>query len=199
MGINHYFSWSSFEGVQLILASITMVIVSILYMWISIIDIKYKEIKAWKILIAVSINFLLPIVYLLSYGAQCMVKFLIFSFIVWFILSFLTGRFNTETVFGQADIDIFISQTIISISIILWAINVFEPIVRPFIILSFLDSIFKAYLVGLVGLLLFWSIKFINSKILKRVELDSEDYRKVPILPSFIPVVILNMYVILAL
>lgn len=194
--MHNFYSWSSFTTPQIIFALVTILIIVGFHIWITVIDFKYKSIKYWKILLTVMINFIAPIPYCLVYGSGCLILPLVIGFIIWFVFSVIQSFINKETIIGQADIDILISQVILSGCMCFWFFEKLKSEIALIITMTMIKDLLTALLIGMIIMLIIWAFKAIYNKISKKEFVDSKN---IPNLLSFIPAVILNLLVMMAL
>ena len=205
----HYFSWGNFNNIRLYVSLAVILICISLYLFIIVLDFKYKEMEFSKILLAGSCNIILPFIPIAIWGCKCMVFILPGAAIAWIILLILNLKFNKETIVGRADIDILGLQIILLIAICIWVMIKIKSQVNILILLTMLQTASSSLFIGLTSLIIFWIIKILleNIKLNKGIDKTSnkritfrksiKNNKKVPSLVAFLPLIIVNLYVIL--
>lgn len=89
-----------------IVISIAMIIIIGTFSWVSIIDIKDKEISFWKLLITGGSLITMPIIASFYCGCPYLKFYLLGAIPIWFLLLFINIKFNNSKIIGKGDIDV---------------------------------------------------------------------------------------------
>lgn len=194
-------SWYGIEGSRYYLSVFAMLLSHIYYFVIIGIDFKYKEMEYWRILLACGINIVTAsVVYgVFNSWSEALVVGLC-SIGAFVVLSFLNGLLNKERVVGQADVDVFLCQAILTGVIILKITQTFtDGLAIQINAIYVLQVITTCIFVGLLATVVIWIfvIMFDKFKNKKSFKTSVHDNRSVPTLIAFIPWIYANMYIIL--
>lgn len=194
-------SWEGFGTARLWVSLAVIGAVLLPYVILVVIDFKYKEMEYWKILIASSINivvFHIACSVLVDWTIG-IIHFLIVA-IVFLSLSYLNGVINKEKVVGQADVDVFISQALLSISFLMILRDYFEPGTPYFLnMIYFVQTVMSSIFIGLLITVAIWIIVIIIQKFRRGIGIKDAviENRNVPTLIAFLGWITVNMFVIL--
>lgn len=100
---NEYFNFTSLLGIVSIIIGLIMLG---LLLWVSILDIKYKKVAFWKLLIAGFAIIMEPTLFHLTHSNWSLSFYLLGSIILFAFIIFLNLMFNNQKFVGKADIDI---------------------------------------------------------------------------------------------
>lgn len=167
------------------------------YLYVIYLDYKHREIVYYKVLAATLNNMIVISVCVVLETGWKVSLFALAAIPVFIGLSVLNGFKNRETVVGQADVDVFICQTLIS-SIPVFAFfneegrGAFYAAMNASIVLQYvLTAIFLGLAVTVVIWFIFVTIKKLVTKkgFIETVKAN----RNVPTLVAFVPWVVLNI------
>lgn len=194
-------SWEGFGSVRLWLSLAAVAIVMIPYIVLVITDFKYKEMEYWKILITCVINIaFFYIAYAILVDWEMAIIHSLAVWIAFIVLSYLNGLINKETVVGQADVDVFISQALLTGSFLLLIKDHIEPgPAYMFISLYFVQAVMTSILVGLVITLAAWIVTVVLHIAIRKEGFKKafKENRSVPTLIAFLGWIFVNMYAVL--
>lgn len=176
----------------------SMVIIAGLIIWVSIIDIKYKEIEFWKLLIVGGSTIILPIIESFICGCPWLKFFLIGSLVLWFLLLFLNIKFNDDSIFGRADVDIIsaLLSELIAVTIWMFLKSNGSDVANIAITGLWYNALFYL-LVGAITFIVCFIIFFVIQVIRKKEFIKDLRYRKTSFLPILIPVSVMVPYLIM--
>jgi Flp pilus assembly protein protease CpaA len=194
-----YFSWAEFTKLESIIGIILIAICLIAYLILIVQDIRKQEIDTKFMIITIVANFILPIIFTAKFRCIKISIILGIGLLLWFILFLLDDKFNHETVIGSADIDMFTSQAIITLSEIIWVIIKVNKI-KEIVILYLIQNFFTFLLYGLTPLaLVFLIVKLVEKIKTKKTFKEVMKKHNVPTCIAFLPLIIGNLYIVLAI
>lgn len=193
-------AWSDLPTYRLILQASILLIVAGLYIWLSIYDFKYKEVALWQIILTGGLSFGLTYMLPIIFKRKCL-WFLGIIFIIWPILLYLNGKFNKQTIIGQADIDLFSINILMSIGMLRWVYVGSPKEVAIINILYVSQIILGSIVIGLILCIIVWfTVALIQSIKTKRKIKDIllSEHQYVPAIISMLPFALMNTYLIMA-
>lgn len=203
MGFLQFFNWFELSTPRMVFNIIGLVILLGWTLYTLHLDRKYKEVETWKIYVGTALNYIFPIIafWVFGIGDIKLRLFLTASPLLFLGFDILNAKFNKETKVGQADVSCFLQQLFLSI---ISAIAICQVKFGDFQLVAFwylLSLQFGMIFVGLVYTLIIAIIRTIITKITKkvafRVAFDME--KEVPSMKVFLPLMILNFYILLGM
>lgn len=181
--------------------TLSMLVVLGLLVWISLIDLKRQSVTFWKMLVASGSIIIFPIIISLFYRCDELknIKWnLIYAIPIWFFILYFNIKFNHDRFIGKADVDLF--SAIISVGTMhsVWLFRMLEFDAAIMKVLSFWYKILSYTLLGaLIYLIIF--IPYIIRKMIKDKTTIREMFKqtKVSVIPMFIPVSVMTVFMVL--
>lgn len=174
--------------------TIGLIIIFALIIWVSLIDIKKKEVEFWKLLITSGMIIIIPIISSFFSENHSLKYFLFISLILWVLFLGLNIKFNNDKFIGKADIDILSSIFALLIMCSLYLLYNTDYYVGIQIIhLWYLAFLYLLY-GSLIFLVIIFIYTFIKSLITKQNMLNQLKGSKISMIPVLIPISILIPY-----
>lgn len=179
------------------------------YLWLAIIDFKYKEMWFLQEFSIGFLNITAIIIYSMISGKKTFILPAVIAMIVWFAIVFINGMFNNDEgkdgappKIGAADIDLFSLQFLISAAIVIWTLIFVEAPLNTFLAMEIVNRIFTSLLIGLIFIAVVWVGVVIFKYIFKNKEKNNlriifKENREVPTIVAVIPLVLLNLIIIM--
>lgn len=194
------FNWG-FGSTRTAVQIIAALAVFIPYIYIIALDFKYREMEYWKILIASIINIIVPYIPVAIWGCRNVAKHPVYIIPIFAVLSIINGIINRETVVGKADIDVFISQILISSLFIATTSSSDDRALYMMNASIVMQAIFGSILIGLLITVFIWFVNVLIYKhknkginIIEAININ----REVPTLIAFLPWIALNIYMVMS-
>lgn len=185
--------------IRAIIATIGLITILCLTIWISINDIKTQRIKFWKLFVTGCAIIIFPILTGIFCGCWRMPVYLLLAFPIWFLLLVLNTKFNTNRFVGKADIDILSAVFALMIAYSLWMFRTIDSQIAGAQTTYFWYSSFIYLLFGSIAFVLTMVVVFIiKSKVKKEGKMRKliKD-TKVSVLPMLIPFCLVVPYIIM--
>ena len=194
----NYFSWYGTPLRYNINAAVIAIII-LLYLWLIVLDFVSKEVHLWKILLVCLLNVIVPLPVIAVYGNHYLMLFMLISIPIWLISIYVNTKLNKETIIGMGDVDIFLMQLFLNVSIVLWKVfSTNDIIYAAYVFKVMLFSI----LVGISLTLLIWFFNFIfkviSNKEKKKLKDIYSSSKEVAAMVVFLPLVVSTLYMMLS-
>ena len=178
----------------------SMLIIFGLMIWVSILDIKYKSITFWKMLIASSSTIIMPFISSFFCGCKYLKWYLLCALFLWFFILFLNIKFNKDKIFGKADIDLLSALISECIMTSFWIFKV-EGNYSTIKIMTIWYLFLLYFILGSLIFLIFMFLVFLfKIFILKRFMTKEEILKsKISVIPMFIPIAVMLPYNIMVM
>lgn len=195
-------NWALNLNYESIIRISIMFLIILPYIYVIYLDLKYREMEYWTILLSSFINILLIFIPVFIWGTTSFGWNLLYILILFMLFSILNGLFNKEGVLGKADVDVFIAQALITGSILLYLYINIDNGAAAFLNISIItEMIFTSIVIGLIATIIIWIFKITIIKIRTKNKIKAiiKQNKEVPTLISFIPWIIVNAYLIMGI
>lgn len=203
MGFLKLFNWFELSTPRLIFNIVTLVLLTGWTLYLLHLDRKYKEVTTWKIYLGSLMNYLFLIIGFWVFKISTIQIRIYLSLvpILFLGLDFLNAKFNKETKIGQADVTSFLQQLFLSIisgmAISQLGFGGVQMIAFWYMVQLQFGMIFVGLVYTLVIAILRTIITMVTKKVTLRVAFDME--KEVPSMKVFLPLMLLNFYILLGM
>lgn len=191
------FEWDFDSDLRFVIQFLTVITALAPYIYLIVMDFKYRSMEYWKILAAAGINLIMYIPIAIWVDKLALI-FILGIPLLFVPLSVLNGKINKERIVGQADVDVAIIQILISLSIVFLSSRGITDDFAMFLNLTILSQmILVSIFLGLLMTFVIWVVIVIVQKLRTKDALRKvmKDNREVPTLIAFLPWVFINMYI----
>lgn len=185
--------------IRAIFATVGMVAIFGLLLWVSIIDVKKMSVTFWKMLVAGFSTIFFPIITSLFCGCWKLPVYLAAAIPLWFFLLYINIKFNLDRFIGKADIDLLSAILAEMIMYSIWMFRTLESTIAAAQVMHFWYSGFLYLLLGSIAFVVIVSIiiliKFIKSG--KKSFMKNVKDTRVSVIPMLMPVCLIIPYIIM--